>query len=167
MDTLPKVNNDLKAFLLLQQLKLKPGKRMPQSTPSSPSKGGGGAVAGGGGALGASVGALGAVGPPREPRCTCAMTLEQMQRARSGRARYAASAAAGSASTLPRSQSRPGELGYAGKLSAHPSSQSVYDNVSTSLGRQTPIPNAVKQTRSDVNLTTIGERAIAIEGSSG
>ncbi|KFM71446.1 Protein still life, isoform SIF type 1, partial [Stegodyphus mimosarum] len=91
------------------------------------------------------------------------MTIEQMQRARNGRARYAASVATGSlptsASTLPRSQSRPGDdrsLTY-GKLSAHPSSQSVYDNVSTSLRKSTPIPNAVKQTRSDVNLTTIGQ----------
>ena len=113
-------------------MKLKPGKRVPQSTPSSPSKTG------------------------REPRCTCAMTIEQMQRARDGRARYAASVA----STLPRSQTRPGDdrsmMSY-GKLSAHPSSQSVYDNVSTSLRKSTPIPNAVKQTRSDVNLTTIGK----------
>ncbi|XP_042906310.1 protein still life, isoform SIF type 1 isoform X4 [Parasteatoda tepidariorum] len=128
---------DAKQFRDCCQLKIKPGKRVPQSTPSSPSKSG------------------------REPRCTCAMTIEQMQRARNGRARYAASVAAGSlptsASTLPRSQSRPGEGAY-GKLSAHPSSQSVYDNVSTSLRRSTPLPNAVKQTRSDVNLSTIGQR---------
>ncbi|KAG8188449.1 hypothetical protein JTE90_008015 [Oedothorax gibbosus] len=141
---------DAKQFRDCCQLKLKPGKRMPQSTPSSPSKGGAATVAAGGGSDASTLG--------REPRCTCAMTIEQMQRARNGRARYAASVAAGSSTTLPRSQSRPGELGYAGKLSTHPSSQSVYDNVSTSLGRSTPIPNAVKQTRSDVNLTTIGQR---------
>ncbi|CAL1273486.1 unnamed protein product [Larinioides sclopetarius] len=118
---------DAKQFRDCCQLKLKPGKRVPQSTPSSPSKTGG-----------------------REPRCTCAMTIEQMQRAKNGRARYAASVAAGSLpTTLPREY---------GRLSNHPSSQSVYDNVSTSLRRSTPIPNAVKQTRSDVNLSTIGQR---------
>ncbi|GBN11986.1 hypothetical protein AVEN_131697-1, partial [Araneus ventricosus] len=78
------------------------------------------------------------------------MTIEQMQRAKNGRARYAASVVAGSLpTTLPREY---------GRLSNHPSSQSVYDNVSTSLRRSTPIPNAVKQTRSDVNLSTIGQR---------
>ncbi|KAF8767388.1 Protein still life like protein [Argiope bruennichi] len=118
---------DAKQFRDCCQLKLKPGKRVPQSTPSSPSKASG-----------------------REPRCTCAMTIEQMQRAKNGRARYAASIAAGSLpTTLPREY---------GRLSNHPSSQSVYDNVSTSLRRSTPIPNAVKQTRSDVNLSTIGQR---------
>ncbi|XP_054711975.1 protein still life, isoform SIF type 1-like [Uloborus diversus] len=116
---------DAKQFRDCCQLKARPGKRAPQSTPSSPSK-----------------------GAPREPRCTCAMTIEQMQRARDGRMRAAA--------TLPRSQSRPGEASY-GRLSSHPSSQSVYDNVSQSLRKSTPIPNAVKQTRSDVNLTTIGQ----------
>ncbi|GFT77495.1 protein still life, isoform SIF type 1 [Nephila pilipes] len=124
---------DAKQFRDCCQLKVKAGKRVPQSTPSSPSKGG------------------------REPRCTCAMTIEQMQRAKNGRARYAASVAAGSLpTTLPRSQSRE----Y-GRLSNHPSSQSVYDNVSASLRRSTPIPNAVKQTRSDVNLSTIGQRETA------
>ncbi|GIY09120.1 protein still life, isoform SIF type 1 [Caerostris darwini] len=115
---------DAKQFRDCCQLKLKAGKRVPQSTPSSPSKAGG-----------------------REPRCTCAMTIEQMQRAKNGRARYAA------AGSLPTTLSRD----Y-GRLSNHPSSQSVYDNVSTSLRRSTPIPNAVKQTRSDVNLSTIGQR---------
>ncbi|GIY98619.1 protein still life, isoform SIF type 1 [Caerostris extrusa] len=115
---------DAKQFRDCCQLKLKAGKRVPQSTPSSPSKAGG-----------------------REPRCTCAMTIEQMQRAKNGRARCAA------AGSLPTTLSRD----Y-GRLSNHPSSQSVYDNVSTSLRRSTPIPNAVKQTRSDVNLSTIGQR---------
>ncbi|XP_013783469.1 protein still life, isoform SIF type 1-like, partial [Limulus polyphemus] len=87
------------------------GKKKPQSTPSSPSRG-------------------------RELQCTC-MTAENLHRARNGRVRYT-----GGAATLPRPHSRAeGEYKSTydrGRLSAHPSSTSVYDNVgSSSLRRGT------------------------------
>ncbi|XP_013788137.1 protein still life, isoform SIF type 1-like, partial [Limulus polyphemus] len=102
------------------------GKKKPQSTPSSPSRG-------------------------REPQCTC-MTAENLHRARNGRVRYT-----GGAATLPRAQSRAeGESKTTydrGRLSAHPSTTSVYDNVgSSSLRRGTTTASVHGQSK-----TTKGE----------